>query len=83
MARIFNVAQGYNRTQDTLPERFFTEPKSSGPLAGKHVDRQELECLKSEYYRLRGWDDDGVPTVETLHRLSLQEFSPIVKRACG
>lgn len=74
MARMFNVAQGYSRKDDTLPARLFDETKSSGPLTGKRVDRQQLEQLKTEYYKLRGWTDDGVPTAETLHRLGLDEF---------
>jgi len=76
MAQIFNIAQGYDRTHDTLPSRFFDEPKSSGPLTGRYVSRQELETLKNEYYQFRGWTENGVPTLQTLRRLGLQEFCP-------
>ena len=74
LARVFNVAQGYTRDHDTLPARFFDQPKESGPLAGKRVDRRQLELLKDEYYRLRGWTECGVPTRAVLESLDLDRF---------
>jgi aldehyde:ferredoxin oxidoreductase len=37
-----------------------------------HCPPEELDPLLSEYYRLRGWDGDGVPTPETLRRLGIE-----------
>jgi aldehyde:ferredoxin oxidoreductase len=31
--------------------------------------------MLSRYYRLRGWDDNGVPTPETLRRLELDKWT--------
>ena len=31
--------------------------------------------MLSRYYRLRGWDENGVPTPETLRRLELDEWT--------
>jgi aldehyde:ferredoxin oxidoreductase len=35
----------------------------------------ELSAMLDDYYAFRGWDDDGVPTRETLDRLSLTAFA--------
>ncbi len=68
LERQFNLAAGLTAADDTLPERMLKEPAPSG--AGK--DRVcELDKMLPEYYSLRGWDDKGVPTTETLNRLSL------------
>jgi aldehyde:ferredoxin oxidoreductase len=31
----------------------------------------ELDKMLPAYYEMRGWDDDGVPTTQTLQRLAL------------
>ena len=38
------------------------------------LDKKEFEQLKSEYYTLRGWDSNGIPTTETLDKLGLNEI---------
>jgi aldehyde:ferredoxin oxidoreductase len=35
----------------------------------------ELDRMLDDYYTFRGWDDDGVPTPETLDRLDLTEYA--------
>jgi aldehyde:ferredoxin oxidoreductase len=36
-----------------------------------HCPPEELGRMLDDYYRLRGWDADGVPTSDTLERLGL------------
>ncbi len=61
-ARRFNLEAGVTRADDTLPARFFDEPLDK---AGQQViTRQELDFMVGEYYRLRGWDEQGVPPAE-------------------
>ena len=68
LERQFNLAAGLTSADDTLLERMLKEPAPSG--AGK--DRVcELDKMLPEYYSLRGWDKNGVPTAKTLSRLSL------------
>ncbi|MEJ2170341.1 MAG: aldehyde ferredoxin oxidoreductase C-terminal domain-containing protein [Desulfobacterales bacterium] len=43
----------------------------SGPNEGYFLTKAELDDLLDEYYRARGWDDNGIPTRETLERLGL------------
>ncbi|HXK57246.1 MAG TPA: aldehyde ferredoxin oxidoreductase C-terminal domain-containing protein, partial [Gammaproteobacteria bacterium] len=53
---------------DTLPKRLRKDAAKTGPAKGRVND---LKKMLPEYYQLRGWDDIGVPTQETLARLGL------------
>ncbi len=68
MARLFNVREGFTKKDDTLPIRCLNEPLPSGPAKGHVV---ELDEMRSEYYQLMGWDENGVPTKEKLKELKL------------
>jgi aldehyde:ferredoxin oxidoreductase len=68
LARLFNVREGFTRPQDTLPDRNLKQPMTSGPAEGHIV---ELEPMLDEYYRIMGWDANGVPTPERLRELGL------------
>jgi aldehyde:ferredoxin oxidoreductase len=68
MERQFNLAAGFGKDDDCLPERTLTEPARAGAANGQVA---ELEALLAEYYELRGWDSDGVPLADTLRRLDL------------
>ncbi len=68
LVRLFNIREGLTKNMDTLPERFFKEPLKEGPCKGRIVD---LEQLRAEYYLVRGWDTDGVPTTEKLKELGI------------
>ena len=66
--RLFNLAAGFTRADDTLPPRLLREPVPAGPSAGQVVD---LPPMLDEYYISRGWDQDGVPSAAKLERLGL------------
>jgi len=42
-------------------------------VRGKTIDREKFKAMLDEYYKLHGWDDQGVPTAQTLARLSLAD----------
>ena len=64
---------GYQRKNDTLPDRIFDTPVSGGPYAGEHLDRQQTERMLDEYYKYLGWDvDSGLPTSDQLKTLGLE-----------
>lgn len=56
--RRFNLREGMTKEQDALPRRFHTEPL---PETGKVVREEDFAKLLHDYYRLRGWDEEGVP----------------------
>jgi aldehyde:ferredoxin oxidoreductase len=68
LARAFNVREGFAREQDTLPARNLSQPMADGPAEGHVV---ELAPMLDEYYRLMGWDANGVPTAQRLDELGL------------
>ena len=68
LEREFNRRLGFDRKDDTLPGRLTHEPHPEGIAEGNVVP---LEEMLERYYRLRGWDPDGVPTSDTLRRLGI------------
>lgn len=70
LQRAFACREGISRKDDTLPLRLVT-PLPDGGAAGKAAD---LEFQLNEYYQLRGWNDDGIPTQERLDWLGLGEI---------
>lgn len=69
LERLFNLREGFTRGDDTLPRRFLEEPLLEGSTKGQVV---ELEQMLDEYYRFRGWDDEGRPTPKKLAQLDLR-----------
>jgi aldehyde:ferredoxin oxidoreductase len=72
LQRIFNCMAGFDRRQDTLPGRFFRELLQAGPPAGIAMTREAFEGALSEYYALRGWDEQGRPTPARLEELGIE-----------
>jgi aldehyde:ferredoxin oxidoreductase len=70
LERLINLARGFRRSDDTLPQRLLSEPLTEGPSAGRVV---ELRSMLDEYYRFRGWDAEGRPTPGKLKSLGLTE----------
>jgi aldehyde:ferredoxin oxidoreductase len=68
LERLFLSKAGFTRADDTLPQRMLEEPMPDGPAKGHVV---ELEEMLPEFYELRGWDEDGVPTDDKLAQLGL------------
>jgi len=71
LERLINVRRGMTRADDTLPLRTMTEPIPYGPAKGRYCSRKDLDTMLDEYYRLRGWTEDGIPTDEKLAELGL------------
>lgn len=69
LERLFNLAAGFTAADDTLPPRMLETPCPAGVAVGRVA---ELDVMLPEYYALRGWSEDGVPTAETLARLDLE-----------
>jgi len=72
--RIYNLERviinryGFDGKDDTLPERLIKEKMPEGPAKGQVV---ELEKMKGEYYKLRGWIN-GKPSPEKLKELDIK-----------
>jgi aldehyde:ferredoxin oxidoreductase len=69
LERLFNLREGLTSKDDALPLRFIGEPFREGPIAGRV---QPLTKMLLKYYRLRGWNEVGIPTEQHLKRLSIE-----------
>lgn len=57
MTRKFNLREGMTIEQDRLPMRLHREALPTG----QSLSREEMDRMLQDYYRLRGWDERGVP----------------------
>jgi aldehyde:ferredoxin oxidoreductase len=63
--------EDFGRKYDYPPERFYTETIPNGPNEGHCFSEEEIDQLLDEYYKARGWDEDGIPTKQTLEEMDL------------
>ncbi len=63
--------ENFGRHMDYPPPRFYEELTPSGPNKGYGISLNELDNLLDAYYTARGWDNNGIPTPETLERVGL------------
>jgi len=74
LERAFNVREGFDRKDDTLPARMLTEPlQNAGPATGQVI--HSLDTLLDEYYDALGYTRQGVPSREKLEELGLEEVA--------
>ncbi|MFH0803368.1 MAG: aldehyde ferredoxin oxidoreductase family protein [bacterium] len=59
------------KEHDKSPARFYEERVPSGPSKGKVISKEEIQYMLDDYYHLRGWTSDGVPTLGKLKELGL------------
>jgi aldehyde:ferredoxin oxidoreductase len=58
--RFYNCANGFTALDDRLPERFFTEPGSSGEgISVPCIERNRFDEEMQKYYKIRGLAPDG------------------------
>ena len=70
LKRMFSVKRGISRKDDTLPARILTHRLTSGGTRG---NIPHLGAMLNEYYSVRGWSEEGIPTKEKLAELGLEE----------
>ncbi len=70
--RIMNSMNGFNSRDDDLPERFFTEPGTSGDeITISPINRDSFLEARSNYYTIRGLTENGLPTNKKIKELEL------------
>jgi aldehyde:ferredoxin oxidoreductase len=80
LARVINVREGLGRKDDHLPYKVMHMPiPDEGPSKGAYVAQEELEMMLDDYYEVRGWTRDGIPTPEKLKALGMDDLIPIVE----
>jgi aldehyde:ferredoxin oxidoreductase len=81
-ARLFNIREGLSRKDDTLPWKVMNERvPDDGPSKGAIVTQPELDLLLDDYYEARGWTRQGVPTLDKLKELGMDDLAGIAENA--
>ena len=60
MVREFNLREGLTKEDDRLPSWFHRHAINQGDV----IAPEEIETMVADYYRLRGWDEEGRPVKE-------------------
>ncbi|MBI4186197.1 MAG: aldehyde dehydrogenase [Chloroflexi bacterium] len=73
LIQAYNVRLGLRRKDDTVPEKFFQQEvvgyqKKKGL---KKLDHDKFEEQLDKHYQMKGWNNDAIPTAETLDKLGL------------
>jgi benzoyl-CoA reductase subunit BamB len=64
LVRAINIRRGMRRKDEKIPENHYK----------KRFPELEKELLDA-YYKLKGWNKEGIPTKESLHELDLDYVS--------
>jgi aldehyde:ferredoxin oxidoreductase len=71
LEKMFNLREGFNRSHDTLPKRMLSEPLKTLGTPGNGEIIQHLDEFLDNYYNIRGWTSEGVPSHEKLKELNI------------
>ncbi|MHA1301775.1 MAG: aldehyde ferredoxin oxidoreductase family protein, partial [Candidatus Helarchaeota archaeon] len=71
LSKCFNLREGATRKDDYPPARCFNETLQSGPTKGVKIDKKGFDMMLDEYYKERGWNNEGIPSNEKLKELGL------------
>ena len=74
LKKLFNIREGWSRSEDTLPRRVFDEKLPSGVVAGVGLTEEELDYMIQGYYKARGWTEDGLIPDSKLAELGLSNM---------
>ena len=74
LTRMFNVREGFCRNDDYLPRRMERPLKQGGPADGNFIPKGDFDKMLSWYYEIRGWNEDGKPSVQKLKKLNLDKY---------
>ena len=72
LTRLYDVREGVDRRKDVLPPRLM-EPEAYGPARGNRafISQEDFEACVTEYYKLRGWNAEGIPEGNTVRSLRI------------
>jgi aldehyde:ferredoxin oxidoreductase len=68
LERYMNTREGITRKDDVLPDRFIKEAREED----SKQRTVPLDQMLDKYYKLRGYDANGIPTAATLKKLGIQ-----------
>jgi aldehyde:ferredoxin oxidoreductase len=71
MMRAFNAREGIRSANEVLPKKGLM-PLAGGATDGVAVSEAEFLAARKLYYRMAGWDEEGIPTPGKLAELNLE-----------
>ena len=71
LKKLFNIREGWNRLDDTLPPRILEEKLPDGVMPGTGLTSEELSLMIKGYYSARGWTEDGLIPASKLVELNI------------
>ncbi|MHB8278665.1 MAG: aldehyde ferredoxin oxidoreductase family protein [Candidatus Humimicrobiaceae bacterium] len=74
MYKLFALREGIASDDDVLPERFF-KPIENGPKKGVSINKKEFIEARDLYYKMAGFNEEGIPSYHKLLELELLEFA--------
>jgi len=70
--KIMNAVNGFDIKDDDLPDRFFSQDGfCDNETSIKAIDKNEFYKLRSNYYKIRGLDENGIPLAKKAEELGL------------
>ena len=73
LQRLLNVRDGMSRKDDTVPPKMLI-PAAIGGRANQAPTMEQFNVMLDDYYKLRGWNENGIPKAETLEKLGLGDY---------
>ena len=70
LVRAYNVRSGLRRKDDIVAKMFF---RKTAPAPYKTLDPDTFKKWIGRYYKIRGWNSDGIPAGQTLGNLRLDD----------
>ena len=75
LKKLFNIREGWSRSDDTLPPRALSEALSDGVAQGVRLTKADLDMMIAGYYRQRGWTPEGDIPPAKLRELELDQLA--------
>ena len=73
LKKLFNIREGWTRTDDTLPPRVLQDRLTTGVVQGVRLTQEDLDVMIAGYYRARGWNEEGLIPEAKLSELGLED----------
>jgi len=84
LGRLYNIREGLTRKDDHLPAKVMSTPIPDDTVSkGSYISKKELDFMLDDYYSHRGWTREGIPTLEKLRELGVEDLSYIVQDKIG
>ncbi len=79
LEKAMQLRYGFRKEHDFLPDHYYDTPVEDGQFEGALLDKKEFTDELENFYKLRGWDDQGFPLKETMIELGLEDVALVLE----